>query len=223
MNDERDEVFEDVLDAHVQGRSPSLENLDDTQRREIESLLRIADGLWDEAHGAPPLESDPVAAVLGLVPDRARSLDPRALQHATTAAGLKASTLAERLRARGWNISTRDVFNWHAKGSSDVSPALIQAIAEITGSTIAQLTIDRGPDPSRATIEAVVGTKRFKELAERWARLHRTTFDWATSALSARLATSVHRGAHPDEEQMLRSLEALVSALEAGAADENER
>jgi hypothetical protein len=65
----------------------------------------------------------------------------------------------------------------------------------------------------------VTRTPKFKELAQRWARLQRTSVDLAASALSARLAASVHRGEHPDEAQMLGSLEALVAALEPGDMD----
>ena len=54
---------------------------------EVQELLRIADLLWEEAHGAPPLEDDPVAAMLGLVPDASRSLDPRALNKVTKSSG----------------------------------------------------------------------------------------------------------------------------------------
>ena len=36
--------------------------LDKLSRAEIQELLKVADLLWEEAHGAPPLEDDPVAA-----------------------------------------------------------------------------------------------------------------------------------------------------------------
>jgi hypothetical protein len=214
MNEGRDAAVEAAIDPYVQGRRSASDELDEDQRGEIQALLAVADLLWEEAHGAPPLADDPVAAMLGLVPDPARSLDPRALARVTKSAGIKPSELARALTRRGWEVSTGDVFNWQTRGSQEVSPALIQAIAEITGSTIGSLTLDRGASPVSSELRAVTETPRFKELVVRWAQLRRTSPDLATSALTARLATSVHRGGQPDADQMLNSLEALVAALE---------
>jgi hypothetical protein len=214
MNEDRDAAVEAAIDRYVQGRRSVSEQLDEDQRSEISALLAVADLLWEEAHGAPPLADDPVAAMLGLVPDPTRSLDPRALARATRSAGIKPSDLAQALTERGWKVSTGDVFNWQTKGSQEVSPALIQAIAEITGSTIDSLTVDLGASPASVELRAVTDTPRFKALVVRWAQLRRTSPDLATSALTARLATSVHRGGQPDADQMLNSLEALVAALE---------
>lgn len=223
MNEDRDAALEGAIDLHVRGGTPALEEFEDDQRGEIQELLRIADLLWEEAHGAPPLEDDPVAAMLGLVPDASRSLDPRALSKITKSAGIKASGLAQALTERGWDVSTRDVFNWQAKGSLEVSPALIQAIAEITGSTIDHLTVDRGSSQLSSELRAITQTARFKDLAARWAHLRNTSADLAASALTARLATTVHRGAQPDTDQMLNSLDALVTALEEDEPGANNR
>ena len=214
MNEAHEAALEAAIDLHVQGRTPATEELEDAQRGEIQELLRIADLLWEEAHGAPPLEDDPVAAMLGLVLDASRTLDPRALRKVTKSAGIKASGLAEALIERGWGVSTRDVFNWLSKGSQEVPPALIQAIAEFTGSTIDHLTVDRGSSHVSSELRAVTQTPRFRELVARWAHLRNTSADLAASALTARLATSVHRGAQPDSDQMLNSLEAMITALE---------
>lgn len=221
MNEDRDAGVEAAIDLHVQGRSPELEELGEDQRAEIQELLKVADLLWEEAHGAPPLEDDPVAAMLGLVPDPSRSLDPRALTRLTTSTGIKASGLAQALNERGWNVSTRDVFNWQTKGSHEMSPALIQAIAETTGSTIDYLTVDLGSSQLSSELRAITQTARFKELVTRWAHLRNTSAELTTSALTARLATSVHRGTQPGADQMLNSLEALVNALEEDGPDAN--
>ena len=44
--------------------------LGDAEREDVESLVEIADLLWLAAQKPPPLEEDPVAMRLGLVPDR---------------------------------------------------------------------------------------------------------------------------------------------------------
>lgn len=216
MTDDRwEEEIAKLVDDHVTGIKRSRENVELTVAPEAVELLDIADLLWEAAHGAPPLEHDPVAAMLGLVPDSSRSLSDGALKKAMQASGLKPSALAERLSERGWEVVTRDVFNWQTRSDASVPPALIQAIAEITGTTADRLTVDRGESPARQALQSVTASPTFKALAERWARLRGTTLSLGASALEARLAASVFRGEVPSEEQMLASLEALVEALES--------
>ena len=216
MTDDRwEEELSKLVDYHIAGIKHSRENVDPTTAREAVELLDIADLLWEEAHGAPPLEQDPVAAILGLVPDSAHSLDGAALKRAMKGAGLKTSDLAENLSNRGWEVAYRDVFNWQTRSDAIVPPALIQAIAEITGTAADKLTVDRGDSPTHQAFKSVTASPAFKSLAERWARLRGTTLSLGASALESQLATSVFRGSHPSEEQMLASLEALVEALES--------
>lgn len=213
MTEDRwEEELAKLVDDHIAGIKRSRDGYDATEAVE---LLDIADLLWETAHGAPPLERDPVAAMLGLVPDSSRALSDSALKRAMQAAGLKPSALAEKLTERGWEVATRDVFNWQTRGSASVPPALIQAIAEITGTAADRLTEDRGESPAHRAVQSVTASPAFKSLAERWARLRGTSLSLGASALEAQLATSVFRGSHPSEEQMLASLEALVEALES--------
>ncbi len=213
MSKEQDRMLEELLDSRPQDRALSLESLDSRDRTEIESLLEVADLLRERAHGAPPLNVDPVAAMLGLVPDSSRTLDDRALTRVMRATDLKPSELARRLSARGWGIEPRDVFNWQ-KSTAEIPPALIEAIAEVTGTAVEQLTDDAGPSPFANAIQEVMSDPRFTQLVRRWAEARRTTADFAESALAARVTAAVHRGAQPDMDQMLASLNALVSALE---------
>jgi hypothetical protein len=216
MTDDRwEEEFAKLVDDHVAGFKHSRDNLEPALVPEAVELLDIVDLLWEAAHGAPPLEQDPVAAMLGLVPDSSRSLSDSALKQAMQTAGLKPSSLAEKLTDRGWEVATRDVFNWQNRGDASVPPALIQAIAEVTGTTADKLTVDRGESPGHRALQSVTSSPAFKALAERWALLRGTTMSLGASALEARLAASVFRGNTPSEEQMLASLEALVEALES--------
>lgn len=216
MTDDRwEEELSKLVEDHIAGIKHSRENVDPTTALEAVELLDIADLLWEQAHGAPPLEQDPVAAMLGLVPDTARSLNIAALKQAMKGAGLRTSDLAEKLSNRGWEVANRDVFNWQTRSDAIVPPALIQAIAEVTGTAADKLTVDRGESPTHQTFKSVTGSPAFKSLAERWARLRGTTLSLGASALESQLATSVFRGSHPSEEQMLSSLEALVEALES--------
>jgi hypothetical protein len=213
--DRWEEELAQLVDDHVTGIKHSRDELDETHASEAIELLDIADLLWEAAHGAPPLEQDPVAAMLGLVPDSSRSLSEVALKKAMKNAGIKTSVLAQKLADRGWDVATRDVFDWQSRGSAAVSPALIQAIAEVVGAPADKLTVDRGDTPGHQALHAVTSSPRFKALAERWGRLRGTTMSLGASALEARLAASVFRGNTPNEEQMLASLETLVEALES--------
>lgn len=210
-----EEELAKLLDDHIAGLTRSRDQLDPTRASEATDLLGIADLLRDVAHGAPPLEHDPVAAMLGLVPDSGRSLSEGALKRAMQAAGIKPSALAERLSERGWEVATRDVFNWQTRGDISVPPALIQAIAEVIGTAADTLTVDRGESPAHQSLQSVTASPAFKVLAERWAHLRGTTLGLGASALESRLAASVFRGTTPSEEQMLASLEALIEALES--------
>lgn len=216
MTEDRwEEELAKLVDDYIAGIKRSRDDLDSATAPEAVELLDIADLLWEAAHGAPPLEQDPVAAMLGLVPDSARSLNNAALKKAMQAAGLKTSSLAEKLSERGWEVATRDIFNWQTRSDAIVPPALIQAIAEVTGTAADKLTVDRGESPTHRALHSVTASPAFRALAGRWARLRGTTLSLGASALEAQLATSVFRGSHPSEEQMLASLEALVEALES--------
>lgn len=209
--------YDEILAAYLDSPTRKLpegsaSQLTDHERRELESLLDVAESLWDTSNGAPPLEEDPVAAMLGLVPDRHSALNPKALVRLRKRAGLKVGQLADRLHARGWEVKAPDVFRWETTSAVDVAPALIAAIAEEIGASAAQITIDLAGEVEKAG--ELRRNPRFKELAAKWAELQNLPSELAASALYSRALATVHRGQHPDTEQMLASLEALVEALE---------
>lgn len=212
-----------LIDDHVAGKPRPTQEANATHATEAVALLNIADLLWEATQGAPPLERDPVAAMLGLVPDGTCSLNGLALKQALKTAGLQVSMLAQKLTDRGWDVSTRDVFNWQTRNDATVPPALIQAIADVTGTAPEKLMIDRGESPSHRALKSVTSSPAFQALAERWARLRGTTISLSSSALEARLAASVFRGSQPNEAQMLASLEALVEALESETRSDGTR
>jgi hypothetical protein len=214
---DKDAAIAKALDVAVGDRQAEIDALPPAERDDANSLLEVADLLWTHAHGAPPLQQDSVAAMLGLVPDASRALDPEGLRSALSSAGLKVSELAELLSARGWQITTRDAFNWRAGHVTDVAPALIQAIAEATRSRPERLTA-RSKGAARGDLADIVALPRFQGLAERWAALMHTSLGLASSALESRLAATVYRGDTPDAEQLLSTLETVVDHLEAGSS-----
>jgi hypothetical protein len=213
--DERDKVLEAFLDSKSRRDvEASIANWSAEDRADFASLIEVADLMWEVGHGAPPLHADPVAAMLGLIPDPHVGLDSRALSRARKNAKLKPSDISARLLARGWDVGVRDVFRWENQTPSDVAPALIRAIAEVIGVSPEQLTTDGGPSEERETLSSIVKSPRFDGLVNRWARLQGMPRSLASSALQSRLLATVHRGDRPDEEQMLQSLDALITAME---------
>ncbi|WET79036.1 hypothetical protein P3102_34235 [Amycolatopsis sp. QT-25] len=213
---ERDEVIAKLLDARASSVSGGVTSLDEEQRAEIEPLLEVAELLWEVGHGAPPLEADPVAAMLGLVPDPRYALDPDALKRARRSANLKLVDLVDRLTARGWDVRRGDVFRWENQSAADVSPALIKAIAEEMRIEPDRLIVRRQEAGEHEMLAELSQSSRFASLVKRWAGIQGTSPGLAASTLKSRALATVHRGDRPDAEQLLASLEALVAALEDG-------
>jgi hypothetical protein len=219
-----DRVLERFLDHKgSQDRAVNIDDWSENDRAELLSLIDVSDLIWEAGHGAPPLDSDPIAAMLGLVPDPRVGLDSRALSRARKRAHMKPSDISERLVARGWDVGTRDLFRWENQPAVDVSPALIRAIADVIGARPEQLIADQRASAEPQLTSSVLQSPRFEGLVSRWARLEGMSHALAASALQSRLLATVHRGDRPDEEQMLRSLDALITALEEGrnAKDES--
>jgi hypothetical protein len=188
--------------------------VDAGEREELLTLADAADALWLSARAAPPLADDPVAAMLGLIPDRECSLDSRALARARKRSGLKVSEVAARLRARGWATQDADIFRWETRSASDATPAVVQAIAEILLTSVESLILDPESDTSAGMFAEIRQSPLFEQLVARWARARNVPKAVAAAALESRMIATVHRGASPDAGQLLLSLESLVSAVE---------
>ncbi|OZD55591.1 hypothetical protein CH252_06970 [Rhodococcus sp. 06-1477-1B] len=213
-SDDRDQEIADILDARV-GRSAVVAGADHaSDRPELRGLLETADVAWASQQSAPPLADDPVAAMLGLVPDAELELDGKALSTARKRAGLTISALAQRLAARGWDVTSKDVFAWESGKNLTHTPALINALAEEAGVDADRLRRSAGADPERARLAAVFGSEAFKALAQRWARIQGTTVALAASALESRMLVAVHRGGAPEADVLLETLKALVESVE---------
>lgn len=78
----------------------------------------------------PDLDQDPIAIALGLVADPNRRLHADRLRAARRRARLQVSELAQRLSARGWEITTKDVATWE-RADTVQPPALVDAIGQI--------------------------------------------------------------------------------------------
>lgn len=214
---EMDELMELLLETPAgPERDRRMAGLNYEQRAAFARLLALDDLVWESSHGAPPLESDPVAAMLGLVPDSAFRLDSTVFTQLCSRSGLKPTKLADRLRLRGWEVDASDVFRWQTSVASDVSPALIRTIAEELGTSPDKLVAPPAAPHGQldSVAELVIATKRFGDLVQRFALSQRISPGMAQSMLRTRMLATVQRGDEPEAEQMLESLESLVRALE---------
>lgn len=210
-----DERITAALDTELERRAGRGDSavptvpLSPDEQAEVNSLLDVADLLWESADtGAPPLEEDPTALMLGLVPDPAVSLNGAALKRYRQSAGLKQSELAARLAERGWNVTTKDVFAWETKSAAGLAPALIRAIADELDVDTEQVT--RHQEVARKTvIDQVSRTQWFVDLCQTWANNLEITFGSARSALLTQMSVTANRGSDLTEEQWRDVLEQL--------------
>jgi hypothetical protein len=216
MNDDERDLLLAQLIEQPQERESILRDarLSDRDREELAGLIDTADALWLAAHGAPALEDDPVAAMLGLVPDAECRLDSAALARARKRARLNVSDVAARLRQRGWEFATSDVFRWETRTTTDVPPAVVQVIADILSTSVDNLISAAASSSLPDQLAAVRSHPRFEQLVHRWAQARHVSRAVAAATLESRMLATVHRGAQPDTEQLLRSLDALVASVE---------
>lgn len=216
LNDEeRDQLLTQLVE-HPRDREAILNGLKlgADEREELLQLAKTVDSLWLSAQHPPALEDDPVAAMLGLVPDRECSLDGGALSNARKRARLKVSDVAARLQAQGWQFETNDVFRWETRSAADVPPAVVQAVAEVLGASVEGLISLPETSSLPDYFSAVRAHPLFAQLVDRWAQAQRVSRAVAAATLDSRMLATVHRGERPDAEQILSSLEALVASIE---------
>jgi hypothetical protein len=204
--------------AYLAGESPTppdLSELDDANRRRAEDVCGALAAAWQGEALVPPLEADPIAISLGLLPDPNRPLDGEALRNARKHARLSVSDLAGRLQARGWQTRTREVYEWEGQPAAEVPPAIIAALAEELAVPAAKLT--GRPAELSPTIMAVTSSGRFQTIARRWAAVLGLSGE-AQGAVALRqlmLTGVVRRGDDLDVDAWLDAIEALVRARES--------
>lgn len=216
---ERDRLVTEMIGRPLE-RSRLLDepDLSGEEQSEVAALVEIADLLWLAGRDVPPLEDDPAAAILGLVPDSACSLSSDLLSRARKRSGLSVSDVASKLRVRGWSYQTSDLFRWETRGAGEVSPAVVQALAAILHTSVDGLI---SAHPASEPQEVVEARRRpvFASLVDRWARAREIPRAVAIAELDTRLLATVHRGQHPNADQLLLSLEALVASVERSASE----
>lgn len=206
------ERYLDYLAGLAQG-PPDLGGLPEAEAAQIGALFHAADLLW-LGDAAPPIEDDPVAAMLGLVPDSGLALDPKKMERARKKTHLKPSAVADRLNARGWEVTPSEVFDWQRHAHPEIPPALINAIADVLGTSPEALTSANEETVLQPAISEVLEDSRFETLAARWGQLSGMAPASARSSLKTKMLATVRRGDHLTANEWFGVLEALVEAKE---------
>lgn len=200
----------------IRPEPPSLQGLTPAQQREAHASWKLLDAARQAAedYTPPPLEADPLALALGLVPDPGRRLSGPCLKKARMKRHLQTSQLADLLAVRGWDISTKTVFRWEMAASAEIAPALLAAIAEVLRVPAEELTAAAGDhDPATTEIQAAAATPQFAGLARRWAKTTGQPLDDARTGLQRlMLVTTARRGRHLTAGEWLAVLEDFIDA-----------
>lgn len=195
---------------------PSLKGLSPAQQREARACWELLDAARQVVgdYTPPPLEGDPLALALGLVPDPGRRLSGHRLKTARMKRNLQTSQLAGILAARGWDVETKTVFRWERGASTEIAPALLAAIAEVLRIPVGDLTAAAGDhDPATTEIRDAAATPQFAGLARRWAKTSRQSLaDASTGLQRLMLATTARRGRHLTAGEWLAVLEDFIEA-----------
>lgn len=213
MNDEQKTDLLDRLIADPPRRATILDESRATpdERAELLELATLADAAWLSTRGAPPVESDPIAAMLGVAPTPGLTIDPRRLKQARIRSRIGVPQLRDKLTARGWDVSTADVGSWQTREGIELVPALLQDIGEALNVSADEFTVVRSGQSSN--IHTVLrGTDWFQALVSQWQALSNVARSVAEAQLLSRATATAHRGEEPDLEQIRELLEHLVAA-----------
>lgn len=166
---------------------------------EVESLLAV--------NGAPPLEQDPVAAMLGLRPVPTLVLDGLSIKRLR--GRMSVSDVARRLQSYGWEVSSADVRSWQDSSAAvALAPALVERIAAVLGSTVDKITRQTGSlvDP------AIADHPRWQSIVERLATVLKIDWEQAEIRLAGAMTTAAYR--HEAPNSFLEAADAYVSGVE---------
>jgi transcriptional regulator with XRE-family HTH domain len=221
MSEQVPERIADIAEQYAaflaaEAPEPQLDDLTEQDRRRASEVCASLAVAWNVGQLDPgPLERDPVAVSLGLVPDPTRPLNGVALKQARLRSGLTVSALASRLRERAWDTRTADVYTWERQHAAAVPPAVIAALAEELA--VPETRLIGSSAPVSAAVAAVTATSRFSALARRWAAAVGLGEEVRGAAALQQLmiAGVVRRGDELDTETWLAALEALVETRES--------
>jgi hypothetical protein len=174
---ERNEPLDDELQRLVDDLAPWLDDLYDVAQAATDNDTGHGPGTDNsdvDSPGsgndvpeslAPVSADDPVALMLGLVPDPQIAIDGRKLAAVRKKVGVDLKELVARLRHRGWPVQTKEALRWHT-GTTVLAQALINAVAEtLSVDSTAILARSSSAPPADDLLDDV----RIASFLEQWA------------------------------------------------------
>jgi len=220
--------IERALAAHRHGLTLNTA-LDPDEQQLVNDLLPWLDAFQDAAEqtiaetpsisGTPAAPEtvradDPVALMLGLVPDPNTVVDGRKLAQARKHAKLNLGQLLDRLRTRGWNVATNEGLHWELDQTA-LPPALVTAIAdELAVNDTALLATPK----SGSELHDLFDDARISAFLADWAAETGRDADALRQRASSTLAAAAHRnrtaGSVDALLDVLRTLRAIPDFLD---------
>ena len=208
-----------AIRAQRHGHAPSDPALGPDDQQLVDDILPWLDVLHEAARytvlkpqpdAEPPAAAqvpvradDPVALMLGLVSDPAAVVNGRKLAAARKRARLDLGQLVDRLRARGWDVTTQQGLQWEL-GHYQLPPALITAIAEELSTREGALL---AAPPTRREHADLFDNPRIQAFIADWAAEAGVEPGLLRERTSATLAGAAHRN------RTSGSVEALLDVL----------
>ena len=208
-----------AIRARRHGHIPSDPALGPDDQQLVDDILPWLDALHEAAQQTilepqpdvePPAAAqvpvradDPVALLLGLVPDPAVVVNGRKLAAARKRARLDLGQLVDHLRARGWDVTTQQGLQWEL-GQPQLPPALIAALAEEL--SVEDDALLAAPSTRREHTD-LFDNQRIQAFITDWAAEAGIEPDLLRERTSATLAGAAHRN------RTAGSIEALLDVL----------
>lgn len=213
---------EDLIDAYIcylegRGDRPDLTGIRPDTAAEVSQLFRLLDATWASDLDLPPIERDPVALALGLVP--LPRLEPTAwvlgskLSAVRRRRRFRPSDVASQLTQAGYSHNARSVVKLEETPATEVTRSFLSALSQALGCNEAELTRDMD-DPSLDSFAAWLNSEQFDREVAKWAA--ETNYvgpDLRSAARSRLLSARYRRGGEATPSEWITLVRAVLDSL----------
>ncbi len=217
---EHEDRFSEYLDHYVSylegsADEPRIDHLDARDRRELSELFRIIDANWATEIELPPLEEDPTAIALGLIPQPTRSemlvvgAKVRALRQAR---GLQMTAFAAMVSRYGWTITAQDATLLERTEAQVLRAEQASALARTLGTGIEALA-PSDDEPVRKLLTWLYSDE-FGRAVQAWAREHEMSASEVAEETRTKMLVAAKRSSgHGGRTEWLQTLHAILEAM----------
>lgn len=193
--------LEELIDAYIRylegnGERPDLTGIRPDTAAEASELFRLLDATWASGLDLPPIEKDPVALALGLVPlpDLEATmwvLGPK-LSAVRRRRRLRPSDVARKLTQAGYPHNAKSVVKLEETPANEVTRTFLSALIHALGCNDTELTRDTD-DADLDSFAAWLRSEQFDREVAKWAAETNYVGPDLRSAARARLLSARYR------------------------------